>query len=79
MFDLCGVWQATQIWPPDQAWPVKSCAEPVIVRGRGGKGAEGLDRILVVQQYRTPEMDYFSPQARPFLKGLVDRYAAAGD
>lgn len=29
--DLCGVWQATQMRPPDQAWLVKSWDEPVIV------------------------------------------------
>ena len=39
---------------------------------------KNLDRVLVVQQYRTPEMDYFSPRALPFLQDLVDRYAAAG-
>jgi hypothetical protein len=33
--------------------------------------------VLAVQQYRTPEMDYFSPRALPFLKDVVDRYAAA--
>ncbi|MBI4889506.1 MAG: hypothetical protein HY821_02700 [Acidobacteria bacterium] len=42
-----------------------------------GPEAPGLDRVLVVQQYRTPEMDYFSPKALPFLQSLIDRYAAA--
>jgi hypothetical protein len=51
-------------------------AERVRVFGRGGP--PDLDRVLVVQQYRTPEMDYFSPRALPFLTGVVDRYAAAG-
>lgn len=41
-------------------------------------GAENLDRVMVVQMYRTPEMDYFSPKALPFLTDLIDRYAAAG-
>jgi len=40
--------------------------------------AEKLDRVMVVQSYRTPELDYFSPKALPFLTDLVDRYAAAG-
>ncbi len=48
------------------------------VRIYGSGGAEGLDRVLVVQLYRTPEMDYFSPKAPAFLTGLIDRYAAAG-
>ena len=46
--------------------------------GTGEGDADGLDRVLVVQQYRTPEMDYFSDQALPFLKHLIDRYADAG-
>ena len=46
--------------------------------GEGGEGADGLDRVLVVQQYKTPEMDYFSPNAAPFLQSLVDRYVDAG-
>jgi hypothetical protein len=48
------------------------------VHGAGGTSADGLDRVLVVQQYRTPEMDYFSDKALPFLTGLLDRYAKAG-
>lgn len=40
--------------------------------------AKGLDRVLVVQQYRVPEMDYFSESAWPYLKGLIDRYHDAG-
>jgi hypothetical protein len=48
------------------------------VHGRGGLPRPGLDHVLVVQLYRTPEMDYFSPQALPFLTRLVDKYVAAG-
>lgn len=48
------------------------------VSGTGHADAGPLDRVLVVQQYRTPEMDYFSPTAAPFLRDLVDRYANAG-
>lgn len=50
----------------------------ITVRGEGRADIGPLDRVLVVQQYRTPEMDYFSPQALPFLKQLVDRYLDAG-
>ncbi len=50
----------------------------VRVHGRVASAESGLNRVLVVQQYRTPEMDYFSPRALPFLKDVVDRYAAAG-
>jgi hypothetical protein len=48
------------------------------VYGEGKIEAAGLNRVLVVQSYRTPEMDCFSEKALPYLNGLVDRYAAAG-
>ncbi|MBM3476551.1 MAG: hypothetical protein FJX75_25030, partial [Armatimonadetes bacterium] len=48
------------------------------VRGKGGPSEGGLNRVLVVQQYKTPEMDYFSPKALPYVNELIDRYAAAG-
>lgn len=50
----------------------------VRIYGEGHTNLGDLDRVLVVLQYRTPEMDYFSPNALPFLKGLLDKYAAAG-
>lgn len=43
----------------------------------GSAPADG-DRVLVALAYRTPEMDYFSEHARPFLCGLLDRYHSAG-
>ncbi len=48
------------------------------VHGAGKTASGGLNRVLVVQSYRTPEMDYFSDKALPYLKGLIDRYVAAG-
>jgi len=48
------------------------------VHGSGKVDRRGLNRVLAVQVYRTPEMDYFSEKALPYLKGLVDRYANAG-
>ncbi len=48
------------------------------VHGRGRTDIGPLDRVLVVQSYRTPEMDYFSPRALPFLTDLADRYVRAG-
>ncbi len=53
-------------------------AERVRVHGTGRDNVGPLDRVLVVQQYTTPEMDYFSESARPFLHELVDRYSDAG-
>ncbi|MBI2425494.1 MAG: hypothetical protein HYV27_21895 [Candidatus Hydrogenedentes bacterium] len=48
------------------------------VHGTGRADIGELNRVLIVQQYKTPEMDYFSESALPFLKGLVDRYVDAG-
>jgi hypothetical protein len=48
------------------------------VHGAGALTRTDLDHVLVVQLYRTPEMDYFSPRALPFLTHLIDKYAAAG-
>jgi len=53
-------------------------ARRLTVRGHGDTQVGGLDRVLVVVSYATPEMDYFSPKARPFLEDLVQRYHAAG-
>jgi len=50
----------------------------VTVRGAGDSAVGPLDRVVVVLSYETPELDYFSPQALPFLKDLVDRYHRAG-
>lgn len=50
----------------------------VRIHGSGRADVGPLDRVLVVQQYATPEMDYFSDRALPFLTGLIDRYADAG-
>jgi len=47
------------------------------IRGEGETGIGPLDRVLVVVSYLTPELDYFSPKALPFLKDLVERYHRA--
>ncbi len=53
-------------------------ARRIRVHGVGMPDIGPLDRVFVVQHYRVPEMDYFSEQALPYLKGLVDQYADAG-
>jgi len=53
-------------------------ARRVRVSGSGRVEIGNLDRVLVVQMYKTPEMDYFSDKALPFLTGLIDKYADAG-
>jgi hypothetical protein len=46
----------------------------VRVRVHGTGGPAGLDRVLVVLQYETVEMDYFSPSAAQFLDEMVQQY-----
>ena len=65
-----------------EAWPSELktgeyLAQRIRVYGKGDS-AGARNRVLVVQSYETPEMDYFSPKALPYLKKLVDGYADAG-
>lgn len=53
-------------------------ARRMTVRGIGDTQVGPFDRVLVVVSYTTPEMDYFSPKALPFLEDLVSRYHGAG-
>lgn len=53
-------------------------ATRIRVFGKGKTEVAGLNRVLVVQSYRTPEMDFFSQAAKDYLKKLIDRYADAG-
>ncbi len=53
-------------------------ARRVRIFGEGRTDIGDLDKVLVIQVYRTPEMDYFSDQALPFLTNLIDKYADAG-
>ncbi|HPO17409.1 MAG TPA: hypothetical protein PLI09_28510 [Candidatus Hydrogenedentes bacterium] len=48
------------------------------IYGSGHPEAGERNRVLVVQQYKTPEMDYLSENALPYLKKLGDMYAGAG-
>ena len=66
------VWEGTRVRLGDYA------AVRIEVSGQGRADVGDLNRVLVVQSYRTPEMDYFSEQALPFLKGLVDMYVDRG-
>jgi hypothetical protein len=53
-------------------------ARRIRVFGEGRTDVGDLDRVLVVQSYKCPEMDYFSESALPYLKGLIDKYIDAG-
>lgn len=45
---------------------------------KGDETLKGYDKVFVILNYTTPEMDYFSPKALPFLKDLMQRYYDAG-
>jgi len=45
---------------------------------KGDEKLKGYDKVFVVLNYTTPEMDYFSPKALPFLKNLMKKYYDAG-
>jgi hypothetical protein len=55
-----------------------SPAHRLTIRGSGETEGGDLDRALVVVFYQTPELDYFSPQALPYLKDLMAEYHRAG-
>jgi len=48
------------------------------IYGEGAIEKTRGNRVLVVVHYKTPEMDYFSEKALPYLKSLCDRYLNAG-
>jgi hypothetical protein len=62
----------------DQSAQSTTRARRLTLRGSGDTQVGALDRVLVVVSYATPEMDYFSPHALPFLQGLIEQYHAAG-
>ncbi len=66
-------------------WPGTVSPEKAGFRSRrirvyheGEAKLKGYDRVFVILSYTTPEMDYFSPQALPFLKQLLQKYYDAG-
>ena len=66
--------QVEELGEPSPEFP----ATRIRVFGQGFEQATGLNRVLIVQTYRTPEMDFFSENASAYLINLVDRYADAG-
>ena len=66
--------QVEELGNPTPEFP----ATRIRVFGEGFEQANGLNRVLIVQSYRTPEMDFFSDNATAYLTNLVDRYADAG-
>lgn len=60
--------------PADMIYPVRNLR----VYYNGPRQLEGYDRVMVLLEYETPEMDYFSEQAPGFLNGLIDKYKKKG-
>jgi hypothetical protein len=50
----------------------------VAVYSNGSEELKGYDRVLVLLEYEVPEMEYFSPEALPFLKNLLKKYNDKG-
>jgi len=44
----------------------------------GDAQKKGYNRVFVLLEYETQEMDYFSPKAAPFLKNLMKKYNDKG-
>ena len=53
-------------------------AKRVSIFSGGQEDLQGYDRVLVVLEYEVPEMEYFSPEALPFLQTMLTKYHDAG-
>lgn len=52
----------------------KERVKRVEIYSNGSEELKGYDRVLVLLEYEVPEMEYFSPEALPFLKKLLKKY-----
>ena len=73
--------------PSGELWVISSSAEArdmyfesrnLRVFYNGKDQLIGYNRVFVILEYETQEMDYFSPQALPFLKNLLKKYHDQG-
>lgn len=67
------------------AWEPSSLASDVVlpiqrvnIRQENNPEWKGDNRIFVMLEYETPEMDYFSPEVPGFLTGMLSGYHQAG-
>lgn len=60
--------------PDDMVFPVRNLR----IYYDGPKQTEGYNRVMVLLEYETPELDYFSDKAPEFLNGLIDKYKKNG-
>jgi hypothetical protein len=66
-------------------WSATSGSGQIVDRSRrievfskGSDELEGYDHVMVLLEYEVPEMEYFSPEAAPFLKSLLQKYKDKG-
>jgi len=67
----------TDLWS-NPSTPDPDRAKRVSVYSEGANELKGYDRVLVLMEYEVPEMEYFSPDALPFLKDLLKKYDDRG-
>lgn len=60
--------------PDEMIFPVRKLR----VYSDGEKKLNGYDRVMVLLEYETPEVDYFSDNAPLFLNELLDKYKKNG-
>lgn len=56
--------------PEEMIYPIRNLR----IYYDGVKKLEGYNRVMVLLEYETPEMDYFSDNAPQFLHQLIDKY-----
>lgn len=67
----------TDLWS-NPSTPKHDRAKRVSVYSEANDALKGYDRVLVLLEYEVPEMEYFSPEALPFLKDLLKKYDDRG-
>ncbi len=66
-------------WEPSSlATDVTLPIQRVNICSEGDNQLKGYDRVLVMLEYETPEMDYFSPEVPVFLNNMLDNYYKTG-
>jgi len=67
------------VWEPSSmASDVVLPVQRVNIRQENSTEWQGYDRVFVMLEYETPEMDYFSPQVPGFLNTMLANYHKAG-
>lgn len=77
--DQWNVEKITPIWEPsDLIMDIKQLIQRIRIYSNDDNELKGYNHVLVMLEYETPEMDYFSPKAEPFLKSLMKEYHDRG-